>query len=181
MDDAQAVSLLLFRSHRSISSFLSLNETAVYLRVRLNIILLLSLLPLLIVLQIPLVITTETQVPTTRSCRADVAAILVATAAVAETIVVAVATVHHQEIVGDDGGVEGPVGGGANGKQAIAVDNTSGSPTVLYSNAARITAWFGGLVNAVDPLAAALGWRRRCPAVLRLVQRRLHSILHVVS
>lgn len=107
----------------------------------------------------------------------------VAAAAIAvfQTIVVAVATVHHHDVVGDGGGHEGPVGSGANGKQAIAVDNTSGSPTVLYSNAARIAAWFGGLVDAVDPLAAALGRRRRRPAVLWLVQRRFHPVLHVVS
>lgn len=115
------------------------------------------LLPLLIALQIPFVVTAETQVPATRSCRTDVSAVPVAAAiaVVPQTIVVAVA-MHHQDVVGDDDGVEGPIGGGANGKQAIVVDKT-GSPAVLYSNAARITAWLSDLVDAVDPLAAALG------------------------
>lgn len=125
------------------------------LRVRLNIILLLLLLPLLIALQIPFVVTAETQVPATRSCRADVAAVSVVAVVVPQTIVVAV--VHHHDVVGDGG--EGSVSRGTNGKQTIAVDNTSGSPTVLYSNAAWITA-FGGPVDTVDPLATAFGRRR---------------------
>lgn len=165
-----------FHSHRS-TSFSLTNETAVHLRIRLNII----SLSLLIALQIPLVVTAETQVPATRSCRANVAAVVVATTVVPQTIVVAVATVHHHEVVGDDGGVEEPVGGGTNGKQAIAVDNTSGSPTVLYSNAAQITTWLDSLVDAVNPLATALGRRRRRPTVFRLVRRWFYSVLYVVS
>jgi len=81
----------------------------------LNIILLLSLLPLLIALQIPLVITAETQIPTTRSCCAVSVAAVVAVAVVPQMIVVAVATVNHHNAVGDGGGIKGPVGG-ANGK-----------------------------------------------------------------
>lgn len=177
MDDAQAVPLLssfvlvVLLLSFSLSSSRSLTKQ--HLRVRLNII----LLQLLIALQTPLIVTAETQVPATRSCRAVAVA---ATAAVAPQTIV-VATVHHHEVVGDGGGVEEHVGGGANGKQTIAVDNTSGSPTVLYSNAAQITAWLDGPVDAVDPLATALGRRRRRSAVFRLVQRRLHSVLHVVS
>ena len=122
MDDAQAVSLVFFRAHRSISFFLSLfliNETAIHLRIRLNFILLLLLLPLLIALQIPLVVTAKTQVPATRSCRVDIVTIPVATAVaviIPQTIVVTVATVHHHNIVGDGSEVEGPIGSGANGK-----------------------------------------------------------------
>ena len=76
------------------------------------------LLPLLIALQIPLVVTAKTQVPATRSCRVDVITIPVATAVVVvpQTIVVTVATVHHHNVVGDGSGIEGSVGSGANGK-----------------------------------------------------------------
>lgn len=153
MDDAQAVPLLLFRSCRSISfppcSLSLTNETAICLRVHSSIILLL----LLIALQIPFVVTAETQIPATRSCRAAAAVV----AAPQTTAVAAVATVHHHDAIADGDGVVGSGGGGANGKQATAVDNTSGSPTVLYSNAARITAQFGDLVDAADPLAGAFG------------------------
>lgn len=119
------------------------------MNVRLSIILLHSL----IALQIPFVVTAETQIPATRSCRTAAAAAPVAP----QPTVAAVATVHHHDAVADGDGVEGSAGGGANGKQAIAVGNTSGSPTVLYSNAARITTQFGDLVDAANPLAGAFG------------------------
>lgn len=94
-------------------------------------------------------------------------------------VVVAAMMMHHHDVVGD--GDEGSVGGDANGRQTIAVNNTDGSPVVLYSNAARLAAWLGDLVGAVDSLAAALRWRWRGTAILRLVQRRLHPVLHVVG
>lgn len=69
-------------------------------------------------------------------------------------VVVVTATMHHHDVVGD--GNEGSVGGDANGRQTIAVNNTDGSLAVLYSYAARFAARLGDLVGAVDSLAAAL-------------------------
>jgi len=94
-------------------------------------------------------------------------------------VVVTAVTMHHHDVVGD--GNKGSTGGDANGRQTIAVNNTDGSLAVLYSNAARFAARLGDLVGAVDSLAAALRRRWRGTAVLRLVQRRFHPILHVVG
>lgn len=93
-------------------------------------------------------------------------------------VVVTAVTMHHHDVVGD--GNKGSTGD-ANGRQTIAVNNTDGSPVVLYSNVARFAARLGDLVGAVDSLAAALRRRWRGTAVLRLVQRRFHPILHVVG
>lgn len=91
---------------------------------------------------------------------------------VSQTIVVG-AVVHEHHVVGDgDGG-----GGGRSGEQAIVVDNTSGSPTVLYSNAR----WVAAALGLVAESLAALGWRRGRAAVLRPRQRRWHPVLHVVG
>jgi len=119
-------------------------------------------------LQIPLVITAKTQTPATRSCRPDIATVVAVTdIVVPQTIVIVViivsiaiaAMMHHYDIFGDGNGSGGLVDDGGSGEQAaLVVDNTSGSPTILYSNARRFAAWFHGFVVA-DSLATALGWR----------------------
>lgn len=93
-------------------------------------------------------------------------------------VVVAAVTMHHHDVVGDG---NKRTTGDANGRQTIAVNNTDGSPAVLYSNAARFAARLGDLVGAIDSLTAALRRRWRGTAILRLVQRRFHPILYVVG
>lgn len=121
-------------------------------------------------LQIPLVVTAKTEAPATRSCRPDVATVSVAAATdiVPQAIVVAaiaiaaaVAMEHHYDVFGDGDGSSGLIDDSGSGEQAIVVDNTSGSPTFLYSNARRFaTRWFYGFVAAADSLATTLGRRR---------------------
>lgn len=94
-------------------------------------------------------------------------------------IVVAATMMHHHDVVGD--GDEGSVGGDANGRQTIAVNNTDGSLAILYSNAARFATRLGNLVGAVHSLTAALRRRWRGTAILWLVKWRLHPVLHVVG
>lgn len=64
--------------------------------------------------------------------------------AIAQAAVIG-ATVHKHHVVGDGDG-----GGGGSGEEAIVVDNTSGSPTVLYSNAR----WIAALGLVAESLAA---------------------------
>jgi len=142
-----------------------------------------------IMLQIPLVITAKTQTPATRSCRPDIATVVAVTdIVVPQTIVIVViivsiaiaAMMHHYDIFGDGNGSGGLVDDGGSGEQAaLVVDNTNGSPTILYSNARRFAAWFHGFVVA-DSLATALGRRWWCTAVLWSGYWRLHTILHVM-
>lgn len=107
---------------------------------------------------------------------------IAAAVVILQAIVVAAAvagTMYHHNVISDS---DGPVGGAACGKQTIAVDNTSGSPTVLYSNAAWLARLDNNLVTAgSNSLAAAFRWRRRSAAVLRFVKWQLHTVLHVVS
>lgn len=137
--------------------------------------------PLPIALQIPLVVTAETQAPATRSCCADIGLVPLTTAATTVNVTVIVADVFQAVVVGscrvhdhDVGDADGRGGGG--GGRAIVVDNTSGSPILLYSNARRIAA-----LGLVAESLAALGRRRRRAAILRPRRRRRHPVLHVVG